>query len=64
MVRLIEMELKKLMLMTIFLCRFTLGQVMESLEDFNVSADCMSTALQLEPSCPVLPFTSINLTFE
>lgn len=37
---------------------------METLGDYNASADCLATALQLEPSCPVLPFTSISLTFE
>lgn len=44
--------------------RFTLGQVMESLGDFTASADCMATALQLEPTCPLLPFTSIAIAFE
>lgn len=43
---------------------FSLGKVMESLGDFQASADCMATALQLEPSCPALPFTTIALTFE
>lgn len=43
---------------------FLLGRVMESLGDYAASADCMATALQLEPSCPVLPFTSIGLVFE
>lgn len=44
--------------------RFSLGQVMETLGDYNSSADCFATSLQLEPSCPVLPFTSIPLVFE
>jgi len=37
---------------------------MESLGDYAASADCMATSLQLEPSCPVLPFASITHTFE
>lgn len=44
--------------------RFTLGKVMESLDDFTAASDCMATSLQLEPSCPVLPFTSINIAFD
>lgn len=44
--------------------RFSLGQIMQTLGDFNASADCFATSLQLEPSCPVLPFTSIPLVFE
>uniref|UniRef100_U5EXH9 Putative calmodulin-binding protein n=1 Tax=Corethrella appendiculata TaxID=1370023 RepID=U5EXH9_9DIPT len=43
---------------------YLLGKVMENLGDYSASADCMATALQLEPSCPILPFTSIPLTFE
>ncbi|KAH8413622.1 hypothetical protein KR222_002147 [Zaprionus bogoriensis] len=46
------------------ICRFSLGQIMQTLGDFNASADCFATSLQLEPSCPVLPFTSIPLVFE
>lgn len=42
----------------------SLGNVLETLQDYTAAADCMATALQLEPSCPVLPFTSIALTFE
>lgn len=37
---------------------------MESLEDYTAAADCMAASLQLEPACPVLPFTSINLAFD
>ncbi|KAH8340150.1 hypothetical protein KR067_010840, partial [Drosophila pandora] len=44
--------------------RFALGKVLETLGDFHASADCFATSLQLEPSCPVLPFTSIPLVFE
>lgn len=43
---------------------FSLGKVMETLGDYGASADCMATALQLESSCPILPFTTIALTFE
>lgn len=37
---------------------------MESLGDFTASADCLATALQLEPNCPLLPFTSVAVVFE
>lgn len=43
---------------------YALGQTMEVLGEFNASADCMATALHLEPMHPLLPFTSIALTFE
>lgn len=43
---------------------FALGQVMEALGDFGASADCMATALQLEPSCPVIQFNTIPIPFE
>ncbi|XP_059622260.1 tetratricopeptide repeat protein 7B [Phlebotomus argentipes] len=43
---------------------FTLGQVLETLSDFEAAADSMASALQLETHCPVLPFTSVALTFE
>lgn len=43
---------------------YSLGKVMETLGDHQAAADCMATALQLEPSCPVLPFSTIALTFE
>lgn len=42
----------------------TLGEVLESLGDLATSSECMATALQLEPYAPLLPFTSISLTFE
>uniref|UniRef100_A0A7G3ANH5 Putative calmodulin-binding protein n=1 Tax=Lutzomyia longipalpis TaxID=7200 RepID=A0A7G3ANH5_LUTLO len=43
---------------------FTLGQVLEKLNDFEAAADSMASALQLETHCPVLPFTTVALTFE
>lgn len=43
---------------------FSLGRVLETLQDFTGAADCMATALQLEPSSPSLPFNTIALTFE
>lgn len=42
----------------------TLGEVLETLGDLSASSECMAMALQLEPHAPLLPFTSISLTFE
>lgn len=44
--------------------RFSLGQVMENLGDYTASAECLAKSLQLEPTCPILPFTTISLVFE
>lgn len=43
---------------------YRLGQVMEALNDFEAAADCMALSLQLEPSNPIIPFTTVSLTFE
>lgn len=43
---------------------FSLGKVMETLGEYTAAADCMATSLQLEPTRPVLPFTSIALTYD
>lgn len=41
-----------------------LGEVKETLEDFSASADCFATAIYLEPTCPIIPFNTVSLTFE
>ncbi|PNF24650.1 hypothetical protein B7P43_G18222 [Cryptotermes secundus] len=43
---------------------YNLGKVLESLGEFDTASDCMATALQVEISNPVLPFSSIPLTFD
>lgn len=43
---------------------YNLGKVLEALEDCRRASDCMATALQVETVSPVLPYTSIPITFE
>ncbi|GLH01190.1 Tetratricopeptide repeat protein 7B [Gryllus bimaculatus] len=43
---------------------YNLGRVLESLNEFELASDSMATALEVETSNPILPFTSIPLTFE
>uniref|UniRef100_A0A0K8TA39 Tetratricopeptide repeat protein 7 N-terminal domain-containing protein n=2 Tax=Lygus hesperus TaxID=30085 RepID=A0A0K8TA39_LYGHE len=43
---------------------FNLGKVLESLGDHLRASDCMATALQVETVNPILPFTSISITFD
>ncbi|CAB0019312.1 unnamed protein product [Nesidiocoris tenuis] len=43
---------------------FNLGKVLESLGDHTRASDCMATALQVETVNPILPYTSISITFE
>ncbi|GLV31859.1 Tetratricopeptide repeat domain 7 [Carabus blaptoides fortunei] len=43
---------------------YNLGKVLESLGDYEAASDCMSTALTVEKSSPVLPFNSVPLCFE
>lgn len=42
----------------------TLARILEVVEDFESSADCLATALELEPMCPIIPFTTVSLAFE
>jgi hypothetical protein len=44
--------------------RYNLGKVLESLGEFDTASDCMATALQVEISNPILPFSSIPLAFD
>lgn len=48
----------------VFHFRYNLGKVLESLGEFDTASDCMATALEVEISNPVLPFSSIPLTFD
>ncbi|KAJ4428145.1 hypothetical protein ANN_24159 [Periplaneta americana] len=43
---------------------YNLGKVLESLGEFDTASDCMATALEVEISNPILPFSSIPLTFD
>lgn len=43
---------------------YNLGKVLESLGEFDTASDCMATALQVEISNPILPFSSIPLIFD
>lgn len=43
---------------------YSLGLVLESLGEYDTASDCMATALNVELSSPVLPFTSIAYIFE
>ena len=48
----------------ILFCRYNLGKVLESLGEFDTASDCMATALEVEITNPILPFSSIPLTFD
>lgn len=48
----------------VFHFRYNLGKVLESLGEFDTASDCMATALEVETSNPILPFSSIPLTFD
>ncbi|PSN31945.1 Tetratricopeptide repeat protein 7B [Blattella germanica] len=43
---------------------YNLGKVLESLGEFDTASDCMATALEVEIANPILPFSSIPLTFD
>lgn len=40
--------------------RRALGQVLQSLGESTVATDCLMTALELEQTDPILPFTIIH----
>jgi hypothetical protein len=48
----------------VFHFRYNFGKVLESLGEFDTASNCMATALQVEISNPILPFSSIPLTFD
>lgn len=43
---------------------YNLGKVLEALGDCEMASKCMATALQVETVSPILPYTSIPITFE
>lgn len=43
---------------------YNLGRVLESLDEFELASDSMATALEVETLNPILPYSSIPLTFE
>ncbi|KAK0159729.1 hypothetical protein PV327_010814 [Microctonus hyperodae] len=43
---------------------YNLGKVLESLGEMESANDCMATALEVENTNPILPISSIPLTFE
>ncbi|KAG8035973.1 hypothetical protein G9C98_003100 [Cotesia typhae] len=43
---------------------YNLGKVLESLGEMETANDCMATALEVENSNPILPVSSIGITFE
>lgn len=44
--------------------RYNLGKVLEALGDCQRASDCMATALQVDTVSPILPYSSIPITFE
>ncbi|XP_034253194.1 tetratricopeptide repeat protein 7B [Thrips palmi] len=49
---------------TSYLTWYNLGKVLESLEEFDTATDCMATALETETTSPILPYSTIPLTFD
>ncbi|XP_049781839.1 tetratricopeptide repeat protein 7B-like isoform X2 [Schistocerca cancellata] len=43
---------------------YNLGCVLESMNEFDSASDSMATALEVETTNPILPYSSIPLTFE
>ncbi|XP_015591073.1 tetratricopeptide repeat protein 7B isoform X2 [Cephus cinctus] len=43
---------------------YNLGKVLESLDEVEAASDCMATALEVETTNPILPISSIPITFE
>ena len=46
------------------MARYNLGKVLEYLGENEAAADCFMTAVDIEASAPVLPFTTVPLCFE
>ncbi|XP_014219287.1 tetratricopeptide repeat protein 7B [Copidosoma floridanum] len=47
-----------------YLTWYNLGKVLESLGEVKAASDCMETALEVETCNPILPISSISVTFE
>ncbi|XP_063224947.1 tetratricopeptide repeat protein 7B [Bacillus rossius redtenbacheri] len=43
---------------------YNLGRVLQSVGDYDRASDCMATALSVEVCNPILPFTSIPVTYD
>ncbi|XP_015922937.1 tetratricopeptide repeat protein 7B isoform X2 [Parasteatoda tepidariorum] len=43
---------------------FNMGKVLQDMGDFVTSTECFETAIELEATCPILPFSNIPRTFE
>lgn len=43
---------------------YNLGKVLEALGEYEDASNCMATALNVERTSPILPFTSVPLCFE
>lgn len=41
-----------------------MGKVLEAMGEYNSASECLATAIDLEASCPILPFSSINQSIE
>jgi len=43
---------------------YNLGKVLEAMEEYEAASDCMATALQVQISSPIVPFSAVPLCFE
>ncbi|XP_054715583.1 tetratricopeptide repeat protein 7B-like [Uloborus diversus] len=43
---------------------YNMGKVLQDMGDFITSSECIATAIELESTCPILPFSNIPRTFE
>ncbi|GBM52501.1 Tetratricopeptide repeat protein 7B [Araneus ventricosus] len=43
---------------------FNMGKVLQDMGDYETATECIATAIELEASCPILPFSNIPRTFE
>lgn len=44
--------------------RFHLGKVLEALGEYDKACDCMATALQVQMTSPVVPFSAVPICFD
>ena len=47
-----------------FINRYNLGKVLEAMGEYEAASDCMATALQVQTSSPIVPFSAVPLCFE
>ncbi|KAF8793573.1 Tetratricopeptide repeat protein 7B like protein [Argiope bruennichi] len=43
---------------------FNMGKVLQDMGDYETATECIATAIELEASCPILPFSNIPRTFD